>query len=166
MAEASHADRTLRRFSCDVLHITLLAVPVLEVLDSADNAQAPEEHLARAWVVRDVVRLSRPVREVRHAALAGDEPVGDARCGRTGDHVAGTNRVLLPLREPSLLHDRRGPELEHPRTLEDHEDLFLFRVAVRRRARLPRAEAHPVEAGGDRAGGAGEVAPVLSLLAR
>src|SRR5215211_7588656 len=99
MAQASQARRTLYRRDTPALHITLLAVPVLEMLDAADHAEAAEEDLARSRVVREVVRLARAVREVRHAAVAADEPVCDPRRRRSRDHVAGANGVILSLRE-------------------------------------------------------------------
>src|SRR5215213_454719 len=141
MEQASQARRTLYRRDTPALHITLLAVPVLEMLDAADHPEAAEEDLARARVVRDVVRPARAVREVRHAAVAADEPVRDPRRGRARDRVARSNGVILSCRQAALLHDRRRPELERAAPFEDDEDLLFLGVAMRRRAGLPRAEA-------------------------
>src|SRR5215213_2676464 len=98
MEQASQARRTLYRRDTPALHITLLAVPVLEMLDAADHPEAAEEDLARARVVREVVRLARAIREVGHAAVAADEPVRDPRRWRTCDDVARANDVVLSLR--------------------------------------------------------------------
>src|SRR4051794_3634755 len=73
-----------------------LPVPVVEAVDAGHEPDPAEVDLAGAWVVRDVVRLARPVRQDREPGRAGAaEGVGEPRRRRPRDHVAGPHRVLL-----------------------------------------------------------------------
>src|SRR5437588_1524442 len=56
-----------------------LAVPVVEVVEPGDHADAAEVDLLGARVVADVVRLSRAVCEERCAVRAGAQAMRDAR---------------------------------------------------------------------------------------
>src|SRR5205814_5130985 len=97
----------------------------------------------------------------RQAIRAGPQRVAEAAAGRVREDVAGADRVLL--RRPATAAGD-GPELERPVAVEDHEDLLLDGVQVRRRA-LPAGredavvQAAPRRAGGtaDRTGGAAEL---------
>ncbi len=75
-----------------------LAVPVVELLDPTHDAEAAERDLARARVVRHVVRLPRSVREQDERLVARAKGVRDLRRGRTRDDAAGPYRVLLVAR--------------------------------------------------------------------
>src|SRR6478752_8874934 len=67
-----------------------LAVPVVEVLDAADDAEAAPEDLVRARVEAHVVRLPGAVDEHRAPVLAGDEVMGHAGPGRARDDMTRT----------------------------------------------------------------------------
>src|SRR5581483_5156159 len=125
--------------------VARLAVPVVEVLDTADHAEAAERDLVRARVEAHVVRPARAVDEHHAALVACSEPVRHAAARRTRDDVAGLELVLFPLRTAIGL-ERRRPEMKRRRALEDDEDLLFLGMAVRDRARLPRQDALPVEA--------------------
>src|SRR5437763_385715 len=99
----------------------LFSVPVIQGLEASDDADAPEGDLVRAGVVTDVVRLSRAVGEEGQAAVAGAECVRDTGSGGARDHVVRPDGVLL------LAEQQRAA------AVEDDEDLFLGRMAVRRR---------------------------------
>src|SRR5881227_1196099 len=74
---------------CGPLVVGRLAVPVVQRLDPAEDADAAKADLVRARVVADVVRLAGAVDEARHAVRARLDEVSDARAGRTHDGVAG-----------------------------------------------------------------------------
>src|SRR3954471_15385841 len=74
--------------------------------------------------------------------------MGDPRGGRPGDDVATANRVRLRrLRRLWIRRIRLPPELEDALAVEDHEQLLVGAVAVRRRAFLAGRKRDPVEAG-------------------
>src|SRR5262249_23482785 len=123
-----------------------LAVPVVERLDAAEEADAAKADLVRARVVADVVRLARSVDETREPGRAGLDEVRDTRSRRPRDHVTDADRVRLTLR---TAHRRaRGrPELERPAAVEHDERLLLRGVAVRDRELGVRPAARPLEPG-------------------
>src|SRR5207237_6371605 len=64
---------------------SVFVLPVVDVLDPGDQADAAPRDLARAGVVAAVVRIARPVSEQRQAVRAGPERVRDSRSRRPCD---------------------------------------------------------------------------------
>src|SRR6266540_4105637 len=116
-----------------LLLVARLAVPVVEVLDASDHADAAPGDLVRARVVADVVRLPRAVHEVGHSVRPGAERVSDPRGGRTGDDRPRADGMVFSLR-PVLGRTRGRPQLKRPVAFEHDEHLFLFGMAMRRGA--------------------------------
>src|SRR4051795_9144956 len=127
---SSDSSRTLYWGKCRIFlplfEALPLAVPVVQLFDARDHADASERDLVRARVVDDVgAGISGPVREHRQAFGAGSKRVGHAGRRRTCDHVPGPEGVLV------VAEGDRGA------AVENHEDLFLGRVDVRRSAQHP-----------------------------
>src|SRR5438270_925658 len=72
---------------------SVLAVPVVDVFDPADQADAAPRDLAGARVVADVVRVTRPVGEELQAVEAGTKRVRDA--GSRGPRDDGASPHLM-----------------------------------------------------------------------
>src|SRR5579859_6853221 len=122
-------DASFRKFAL------LFSVPVVEALDAADDADAPERDLVRARLVADVVGLSRAVGEEGQAAVARPEGMRDTGAGRAGDDVEAPQGMLV------VAEQQRAVAVEHD------EDLLLGGMAVRRRGHLPGVELDQVQAG-------------------
>src|SRR5919201_5600379 len=118
-----------------------LAVPVVEPLDAPDHPDSAQVDLVGARVVDDVVRLPRPVGEVRQPRLACNEGVGDARPRRAGDDVPRPHGdPLEPRRPPDPAAELDLPllvaEEQRASTLQHDEQLLLGGMTVRRPAHL------------------------------
>src|SRR5256885_9475037 len=77
--------------------LELLALPVVELLDAADYADAAPEDLLGARVPADVVRIARAPRDQRQAGVAGAKRMCDAGARRTSDDRAPPHCVLFGL---------------------------------------------------------------------
>ena len=101
------------------------ALPVVELLDPADDADAAPEDLLRAWVPADVVRLARSPREQGQAASRRRGTRARLRCRVVSRRPSPSNRIF-----PARSARRR--QLERALALEDDEDLLFGGMNVRR----------------------------------
>src|SRR5438045_3589624 len=77
--------------------LELLALPVVELLDAADDADPAPEDLLGAWVPADVVRIARSPGDEGQAGVAGAERVCDSCARRTSDDRAPPHCMLFGL---------------------------------------------------------------------
>src|SRR5712691_5401150 len=135
--------------------LELLALPVVELLDAADDADATPEDLLGAWVPADVVRIARAPGDQCQAGVAGAERVRDAGPRRTRDDGSPAHRMLFRLGR--RWHRRR--QLERSLALEHDQDLLLGGMHVRRTGEHTRIQLDVLQAGPARARSACEIAP-------
>src|ERR1700730_10715428 len=111
------ANTTRRAASRRSLDVSVLAIPVLELLESGDHSDASECDLVGTRVITDIGGVTGAVSEIGEPLIACLEHVSDAGSGWSRDHIAGSHRRLILI------------EHEHAGAVEHHEQLLFDRGA-------------------------------------